>query len=456
MAKEIPVIKHTVDFSKEIGKIKPMHAVGAGPKQGYSGGTDVSNLYMEMNIPYSRLHDIETTFGSDLFVDIHNVFPDFDADVNDPASYMFTYTDRYITGIIEAGGKPFYRLGETIDHTGLERYINPPKDFQKWAEICEHIIRHYNEGWADGFHYEIEYWEIWNEPDSYLPGYNKINMWTGTREQYFELYRIASTHLKKCFGDTIKIGGYSCCNFNALIDEVQSERGQHLINWGNDFMKYITNPETKCPIDYFSYHNYFNDPKVPYKYNNAVREWVDSWGFKDIEIIFTEWNNGPFKCHAQKMNPTEAADIGYILVSGQKSKTDMMMYYDIRNNTIFNGVFSREREVFAQFHAFVMFGKLYALGTEVESGEYNPDTDIAMVAAKNGKKGGIMIANIGEAVRTLEIDLKGMGNFESYTVRTMDCIKSPTLPTLYERGAVPEKLTINLNNRHSITYIEFE
>ena len=456
MAKEIPVIKRTIDFNKEIGKVKPMHAVGAGALQGSTGTIDVSNYYMEMNIPYSRLHDIETTFGSGLFVDIHNVFPDFDADVKDPASYYFTSTDMYLKGIIDAGGKPFYRLGETIDHTPKKAFINPPKDFKKWAEICEHIILHYNEGWADGFHYDIEYWEIWNEADSYLPGYNEINMWTGTREQFFELYRIAATHLKNCFGDKIKVGGYSCCNFNALIDEVQSERGQHLLQWGNDFMKYITAEETKAPIDFFSYHNYFNDPKVPYKYNNAVREWVDSWGFKDIEIIFTEWNNGPIKCHAQKMHPSEAADIGYIFLSGQKSKTDMMMYYDIRNNTVFNGVFSREREVFAQFHAFVMFGKLYALGTEVESGEHDPDNDIAMVAAKNNKKGGIMIANVGIENKTVELDLKGIGNFESYTVRTMDCIKSPSLPTLYEKGAACDKLTIKLNNRQSITYIEFE
>ncbi len=32
----------------------------------------------------------------------------------------------------------------------------PPADFNKWAIICEHIIRHYNEGWADEYLYSIE------------------------------------------------------------------------------------------------------------------------------------------------------------------------------------------------------------------------------------------------------------------------------------------------------------
>ncbi len=447
-----------VNFDKEVGKIKPMHAVGGGPKQGYLGTHDITNYYMSMNIPYSRLHDIESVFGTDLFVDIHNVFPDFDADVNDPASYLFEFTDKYIKGIIDAGGKPFYRLGETIDHTGLARYINPPKDFQKWAEICEHIIRHYNEGWADGFYYDIEYWEIWNEPDSYLPGYNKINMWTGTREQYFELYRVASHHLKNCFGDKIKIGGYSCCNLNALIDEVQSERGQHLLGWANDFFDYINAEETWCPLDYYSYHNYFNDAKIPYKYNKAVREYVDSKGRKDAEIIFTEWNIDPGKGPAERRDVKAAAEVGYIFLSSQKSPTDMMMYYDIRKG-LYNAVINSDREPLAQYYAFVMFGNLYELGTEVDSGEHNEGSDIAYVAAKNDKKAAIMVANLDGRVNKpieVEFDLKGYEKYSTYKIYTMDKIKSPNVPTLYEKGKVTDKLILNLNHRESITLIEFE
>ena len=450
--------KVSVDFNKEVGKIKPMHAVGGGPKQGALTTRDISNYYMSMNIPYSRLHDIEHEFGSSLFVDIHNVFPDFDADENDPASYLFEFTDNYIKGIIDAGGKPFYRLGETIDHTGLNRYINPPKDFAKWARICEHIIRHYNEGWADGFHYDIEYWEIWNEPDSYQPGYNKINMWTGTREQYFELYRITSHHLKNCFGDKIKVGGYSCCNLNALIDAEQSPRGQHLLKWADAFFDYINDPETWCPLDFYSYHNYFRDPKLPFRYNNAVRAYVDSKGRQDAEIIFTEWNIEPMKGYAERMDALAAAKLGYIFLTGQKSPTDMMMFYDIVRNS-YNGVISEDGCAFAQYHAFVLFGQLYALGTEVDTGAHQEGSDIAYVAAKNDKKAALMIANIHETrgvTLELEIDLKGYENYSTYKIYTMDRVKSPTLPTLYERGKVSDKLVIKYSQREALSYIEFE
>ena len=59
-----------------------------------------------MNIPYGRLHDIEYPFGSGQFVDIHCIFPDFDADENDPASYYFTSTDMYLQAMMDTTFMP--------------------------------------------------------------------------------------------------------------------------------------------------------------------------------------------------------------------------------------------------------------------------------------------------------------------------------------------------------------
>ena len=56
--------------------------------------------------------------------------------------------------------KVFYRLGSKIEHNRKKYGTLVPKDPHKWAVICEHIIRHYNEGWADGFHLNMQYWEI--------------------------------------------------------------------------------------------------------------------------------------------------------------------------------------------------------------------------------------------------------------------------------------------------------
>ena len=195
------------DFDKKVGAIRAMHAVGQPPHP------DLEGAYMhyltEAHIPFCRLHDFGGMYGGMVYVDIPNLFRDFDADENDPASYDFGFTDVLIEHCIKANCEPIYRLGIAIDnYPWVKAYRTaPPKDFAKWARVCEHIIRHYNEGWANGFSYGITYWEVWNEPDCYYPDFSYNCMWTGTPEQYYALYETTAKHLKKCFGDTIKIGG---------------------------------------------------------------------------------------------------------------------------------------------------------------------------------------------------------------------------------------------------------
>ena len=153
------------NFDKTVGKIRAMHGVGQPPMLGVSDA--MFHYLTEAGIPYSRLHDVGGPFGGNRFVDIHNIFRDFNADESKEESYDFAFTDILIASLYKADCKPIFRLGETIEnqHYIKASRIFPPKDNAKWARICEHIIRHYNEGWANGFHYDIEYWEIWNEPD---------------------------------------------------------------------------------------------------------------------------------------------------------------------------------------------------------------------------------------------------------------------------------------------------
>ena len=135
-------MKLTVDFSKALGKIKAMHAVGQPP---FLGMTFDNFKYLSAaHIPYSRLHDVGGAYGKGVFVDIPNLFRDFDADENDPGSYDFAFTDALLGALMEYGVKPFFRLGVTIENfRNIRAYrIYPPKDFAKWARICEHVIRH--------------------------------------------------------------------------------------------------------------------------------------------------------------------------------------------------------------------------------------------------------------------------------------------------------------------------
>ena len=208
-----------INFSKITGKVKPMNAVNNGPSGSKVRATKGNSPYYEaLQIPYARTHDsaFYSAYGNSsgqYIVDVHRIFPDFSKDENDPDSYLFTPTDIYLSDINAVGTKVFYRLGASIEH-GYKKGTYPPKDFKKWAVICEKIIRHNTEGLWNGFNFDIEYWEIWNEPDCRnADGSNPC--WQGTVEQFYDLFEITAKHLKSCFPH-LKIGGPA---FTGVYDE---------------------------------------------------------------------------------------------------------------------------------------------------------------------------------------------------------------------------------------------
>ena len=177
----------TVDIANEVGAIKPMNAVNNGPVAAHSDQSRGNFAgYRALRAPYARTHDsINCVSGGAHTCDISAVFPDFDADEDDPANYDFLFTDTYLKRIRDAGTEVFFRLGQTIEHGPKKYGTLPPKDFAKWARVCEHVIRHYNEGWANGFKWNIRYWEIWNEPDLEKDDEVDKRCWGGTEEQFF-------------------------------------------------------------------------------------------------------------------------------------------------------------------------------------------------------------------------------------------------------------------------------
>ena len=75
-----------IRFDETVGKIKPMHAVNNGVAKGRMNNFET---YRAAGFPYMRNHDASycEEYGSEHTVDITAIFPDFDADPYDPASY---------------------------------------------------------------------------------------------------------------------------------------------------------------------------------------------------------------------------------------------------------------------------------------------------------------------------------------------------------------------------------
>ncbi len=394
-----------VDFNEITGKIKPMHGVGQPPYLGPS--SSYMHYLKEAGIPYSRLHDVCGSYGGLNYVDIPNVFKDFSADENDPKSYDFAFTDVLMSMLAENNCEPVYRLGVTIENDiNIKAYrIAPPESFEKWARVCEHIIRHYNEGWADGFHYSVKHWEIWNEPDN-------AQMWSGTPEEFYRLYYVTANHLKKCFGDSISVGGYGSSGFFS-IKKGYDENG-HIKNpkmWLDkaptffiNFLEYISSPEHPAPLDFFSWHSYSDVGEIE-KQHDYCRKYLKKYGFGTVDDFLNEWD----PAHDMKLRNSSfsSANVLAVMLAMQKKGTAMMNYYDARIGTSdYSGLFDPNTTYPCKaYFSMMSFNQLYKLKNEVMTAcDYE---NVYAGAAADGDKAVLLIANINNSAVEAELDIKG-------------------------------------------------
>ena len=367
----------SVDPSSAIGPIKPMHAVNNGPVvPPVLGDQPRGNFeeYRAARIPYARTHDsVHCVAGGARTCDIAAVFPDFDADETDPRNYDFVFTDHYLDGIRRAGTQVFFRLGQSIEHGPKKYGVLPPKDYAKWARVCEHVIRHYNEGWGWGVdtaqttrnvawsnQFGIEYWEIWNEPDlDPSDGERPLNprCWGGTTEEFFTFYETAAKHLKAAFPQ-LKIGGPALCG---------------RMDWGERFLRHCR--DNAVPLDFFSWHAYATDPNKITARCDAYRALLDKYGFQKTESILNEWNYVKgwtdqwvytLEVESGRFNQKGAAFIMATMIDCQSKPLDMLMFYDSKVGTAMNALFDPVTLwPMKGYYPFYAWSKLAALGTQV-------------------------------------------------------------------------------------------
>lgn len=380
-----------VNFNEDAGKIKPLNGVCCAPFA-ISGGSHqpmIDKIFKEASIPYCRLHDCMGSYGGAHFVDITNVFPDFSKDADDPLSYDFHYTDEYLNAIVSAGTEPYFRLGETIEWGSKKYSTIVPPDFNKWAKICEMIVRHYNEGWADGFHFNIKYWEIWNEPDN--PG-NSFGscMFQGTKEEYFKLYETASKHLRACFPD-IKIGGYGGCGFYEVSRTKIPESFREFIPYFKSFLAMVK--ETGSPFDFFSWHIYSDSVDEILTHAAYVRQALDENGFTKTESHLNEWNIHAEGHGFSSKHTMEGASFNTAVISALQNAgtVDLAAYYCLSMSSMYNGFINQnDHTIDYPFYSFKAFGYLYTLKNAVKS-ECSPE--IYSLAAKSEAEGAVLLSN---------------------------------------------------------------
>ena len=323
--REVPGLRNiTVNADSNAGTLRPLQGVNGVPAPGHakpfsynsapprSQSIDVSAGYRMARIDIVRTHDaygaadidsrfVPPTLASPLAprvpssFDADSIFKDPKADPDKEASYNFGPTDKVIASITAIGANAIFRLGrsEGADAT-------PPADFDKWAAVAKHVVLHYNKGWANGFHYRIKYWEVWNEPDlGGLP-------WTGTPEQYYSLYAKVARAVK-------------AADSSALV-------GGPTLGFPNDpsayrepFLAYVR--QHALPFDFLSWHWYSNDEADPYVFVRTadnLEALVRAAGLPATPTILDEWNMGivtPDYKDAESRRLGEANTAAFIVAS---------------------------------------------------------------------------------------------------------------------------------------------
>ena len=390
-----------VDFATETGPVKPVNGVGQPPMLGF-GNDRLFHYLTEAGIPFSRLHDTGGAFGKNVYVDIPNIFRDFDADENDPKNYDFAFTDDLMAKLDKAGVRPYFRLGVTIENGAARRAyrIFPPKDYAKWARICEHVMAHYVEGWANGPRVKVSHWEIWNEAD-FHPQEKLNQMWQGPFEEFIRLYVTAATHLKARFPQE-KIGGFGSCGFYHAATGDTRDQAIHHMKCIEAFFAAVK--RAHAPLDFFSYHSYAG-VEATMKHARVAREYADKYGFAGIELSLNEWLPNPR--HEKLGSAQQAAEIAAEMIGFQNGPVDSACIYDARcgignYSPLFNVLTYKPHKA---YWAFVAFNELRKAGTAVKATSGDPHVWAA--AAKGAIGRVVMVANDSDREIPLALDLGG-------------------------------------------------
>ena len=258
----------TVDFTQRTGKVNPMlHGSGWAPRSYPRGLVKDEELLAPLRLKAFRTHDAPLVNSGQQIVDTHCIFPLMHLDAKDPKNYVFKPTDHWLQLGRDMGMKVMYRLGSSIEHTGDWGYntLNPT-NHEQYAEVLAGIVRHYTKGWADGFTWDIRYWELFNEPE--VPA-----CWRGTKEEMIHLYVTCLKRLKSEFPE-LKIGGpaFGCYNepyVRAVLEACKKEGVRP---------------------DFIAWHYYGQNIQELAWHPNGMHKVCASCGFGDVELVIDEWH----------------------------------------------------------------------------------------------------------------------------------------------------------------------
>jgi xylan 1,4-beta-xylosidase len=198
--------------------------------------------------------------------------------------YSFFNADQIIDFLLSIGMKPFVELSfmptalasgsKTIFH--YRGNVTPPRDYTQWSALITTLVAHWVERYGIE---EVAAWffEVWNEP-------NLKAFWTGTRNDYFKLYRVTADAIKR-IDPSLNVGGPATARDG----------------WIEEFLAFCES--ANVPVDFVTTHHYptdalgheddDTDTQLANSQRGILREWTEDTRRRagKIPVYYTEWNS---------------------------------------------------------------------------------------------------------------------------------------------------------------------
>lgn len=400
------MIKRTIsiDFSKKIGKMKPINALNNGPRFGMDLDIDFSEQYKDMAPSIIRVSNIEAPYASSRYLDIHCIFPDMALDERFEASYNFGPTDRYLASVKEIGADIYLRLGESPEPYEVKRHTRAIRDYDKLARICERILAHYNKGWANGFKYNIKYVEIMCDVDA-----------NGGDRDYYRLYATVAKHLRETF-PKVKLGAYSSGGFYSLNHYGATDEEKAYVDFMDGFLEYITSTDPS-PLDFFSWKCYAESAEEVSLHANYARSYLGQYGLRKTQSVISEFNlrDTAGGAYLERKYPSELARA---MIIAEKSNADMMFYSHLDPHSKWNALYSlderREKHLYSAYHVMTAFGALSSLGSVVDTSEDSRNEMYSLATV--GEEKGACVFSTADYSGVVELRISGKA-FTRYSIK---------------------------------------
>ena len=320
--------------------------------------------------------------------------------------YDWSELDSLTQSVLKHNVLPYWSICYTPVPLQHGTWNGPPANLKQWETFNFDFARHFKKSGK-----RVGYYEVFNEPDLDI-------FFTGTMDQYFEMYRHGAIGLRRADSDAV-IGGPALA-FNE--------------QWVKPFIDFVHH--NNLPLDFFSFHVIWADGNTAQRRLARIRQELSA----RPQHISTEIHLNEFHPYSKEETQQDGAVEKYALaahifdqVDYFISQTDLTLVHWAQ---FMDSGWGREA-----FGLVDVNGKLrpafkaFAIYADLPIDRFRAKTPIGLgcLASANDRQAGVVIWNRSNVSRDVVVTLKNLplrsGSLSVYKIDSNDDVALRTVPT---------------------------